>query len=171
MQSLDVISVNIWQIIISLLNLLILFMIIKKFLFKPVNRVLKERQDAIKEQYDSAEKAEKEALSNKVSWENKLESAKDEADDILKTATENADKRSEKIIAEAKEKAEAILKRAEAEAELERKKAEDGIKKEIVNVSAVLTEKMLEREINIDDHHALIDSFIEKIGDSDGGNE
>ena len=57
---------------------------------------------------------------------------------------------------------------AENEAALERKKAIDGIKREIVDVSGAIAEKMLEREINSDDHRALIDSFIENIGD---GNE
>ena len=44
MQSLDVISVNIWQILISLCNLVILFLILKKFLFKPVQKVTQTRR-------------------------------------------------------------------------------------------------------------------------------
>ena len=170
-QSLDVISVNLWQILISLANLLIIFLIVKKFLFKPVKNIMDKRQEEINKEYSEADILKQDAKKAKEEYEEQLKNAKDEADGILKDATENAGKRSEKIIEEAKEKADAIIKRAEQEAELERKKAEDGIKREIVGVSAALTEKMLEREINIDDHHALIDSFIEKIGDSDGGNE
>ena len=75
------------------------------------------------------------------------------------------EKAGEKIVAEAKERADGILRTAEIEAELERKKAEAGIKREIVEVSGALAEKMLEREINTEDHRVLIDSFIEKIGD------
>jgi enoyl-CoA hydratase/carnithine racemase len=70
------------------------------------------------------------------------------------------------LISEAKEKAESIIRMAENEAELEREKATDGIKKEIASVSSELAKKMLEREINNDDHRDLIDSFIEKIGDN-----
>ena len=44
MQTLDVISVNLWQILISLINLFLLFLILKKFLFKPVKKVLDQRQ-------------------------------------------------------------------------------------------------------------------------------
>ena len=62
------------------------------------------------------------------------------------------------------------MRRAETEAELEYKKAADKIKHEIVEVSGTLAEKMLGREIDANDHRALIDSFIEKIGDSDDGN-
>ena len=171
MQTLEVISVNLWNIIISLLNLLILYAIIKKFLYKPVNRVLKERQEQIDRQYDSARQAEKEALDSKEQWAKKLDGAKAQADDIMQTATENAGKRSEKIVAEAKEKADAIVRRAKEDADLELKKAEESIKHEIVNVSALLSEKMLKREINANDHRALIDSFIEEIGETDGANE
>ena len=56
---------------------------------------------------------------------------------------------------------------AELEAEIELKRAEAAIKTQIIDVSTALTEKMLPREINSDDHKALIDDFIDKIGESD----
>ncbi len=171
LQSLDVISVNIWQILISLANLLILFLMFKKFLYKPVKNVMAKRQSEIDERYSAADSAEQEAKNNKALWEEKLSSAKAESDSIISNATENARYREEKIISEANEKAEGIMRRAKLEAELEMKKAADGIKREIVEVSGALTEKMIGREINTDDHRSLIDSFIEKIGDEDGSNQ
>lgn len=165
MQSLDVISVNIWQILISLINLLILFLLVKKFLFKPVKRVLKKREEEIDEQYESAKEAEEKANENRKEWEEMMATADTKADAILENATEQAKYRSETLVSEAREKAESIIRIAQNEAELERKKAVEGIKREIVEVSSVLTEKMLEREIKTEDHKALIDSFIEKIGD------
>lgn len=166
MQTLDVISVNLWQIIIALLNLLILFLIIKFFLFKPVKKVLAKRQQTIDEQYELAQDAELKAQENKALWEERLNNAQSEADDMISKASETASKKSDKIIEEAKEKADYILRQAELNADLERKKAEDDIKREIVDVSTVLTEKLLGREINENDHHSLIDSFIGKIGDN-----
>ena len=118
-ESLDVISVNLWQILISLANLVILFLIIKKFLFKPVKNVMAKRQGEIDERYESARKADDEAAENKKLWEEKLRSAKDESAAILSDAAENARYREEKIISEAKEKADGILRRAQSEAELE----------------------------------------------------
>ncbi len=165
MQTLDVISVNIWQILISLVNLFLLFIIIKKFLYKPVKKVMAQRQSQIDEQYSAAAKAEAEANESRKRYEQQLSGANNKADEILKNATENARYREEKIIADAKLRADSIIRAAETEADLERKKAADGIKREIVEVSGALTEKMLEREINTDDHRALIDSFIEEIGE------
>lgn len=170
MQSLEVISVNIWQILISLCNLLLLFLILKRFLYKPVKRVLAERKAALDQQYAAAEEAQSSAEASKQAWDEKMKTAQAEADHLLKKATATADRRGEQIVSDAKEKADGIVRQAEAHAALEHKKAEAEIKKEIVDVSAVLTEKMLGREIKTEDHRAIIDSFIEGIGEDDDGN-
>ena len=171
LQSLDVISINLWLSLISLANLVILFLIVKKFLFGPVTKVLAKRNKEIAEHYDAAKEAQMLADENKKEWEEKVSGAKTEADSILSEATQNAKVISEKIVSDAKDQAERIVNQAEKDAILEYKKAADDMKREIVEVSSALAEKMLAREINTEDHHALIDSFIQKIGDDDVGSE
>ncbi len=165
MQSLDIISVNFWQILVSLCNLLILFFVIKKFLFAPVEKMLSARQAEIDKQYDKADEALSSAKHMENEWSEKMTSADNDADKIIKAASENADRQSRAIIDGAKSEASAIIDRAKLSAELEIKNAQDGIKREIVDVSTAISEKILEREINEDDHKALIDSFISEIGD------
>lgn len=165
MQSLEVISVNLWQILISLVNLFLLFLILKAFLYRPVKNVLKKRAEELDSTYLAADKTQREAEEARAHWEEKLSEADMEAEAILQAATANAKARGDEIIADATARADAIVRTAEADAALERKKAVDGIKREIVAVSGVLTEKMLEREINTEDHRALIDSVIEEIGE------
>lgn len=171
MQSLEVISVNIWDILISLCNLLIIFLLFKRFLYKPVRKVLDKRKGAIDEQYSAAELAKQNALADKQAYELKLQTVQAEADEMIKSAAVTADKRGAKIIDDAKEKADGIIRQAHSEVELERKKASDDIKREIADVSALLTEKVLEREINENDHREFIDSFIQGIGEDDGTGE
>ena len=168
MQSLEVISVNIWDILISLLNLLLIFLLFKYFLYKPVRKVLDKRKGAIDEQYNAAEEAKQSALNDKQVYEMKLRSAQDEADEMIKNAAATADRRSAKIVDDAKEKADGIIRQAHSEVELEKKKAEDEIRHQIADVSALLTEKVLEREINEKDHREFIDSFIQGIGEDNG---
>lgn len=171
MQNLDVISINIWQILISLCNLLIIFLLFKKFLYAPVRKFMDKRKANVDEQYARAKEAEKSALANKKAYEDKLNSVKDEADAMIKDATVKADRRSEKIITDAKEKADGMIRQAHSEIELEKKKASDDIKREIADVSTLVAEKMLEREIDTDDQRKFIDSFIDGIGDSDGSDK
>lgn len=165
MQTLDVISINLWQILASLLNLLILFLIVKKFLYKPVKKMLNDRQNTIDGDYKKAEEAKNQALADQKAYEEKIVTAKAEGDSIIKSAVDMAHSREEEILKEAKQKAEGILKQAQSDIDLERRKAESLIKSEIVSVSTALTEKMLEREISADDHKKIIDSFIDGIGE------
>lgn len=165
MQSLDIISVNLWHILVSLANLALLYFVAKKFLYAPVKKVLENRRNTIDEHYKAAEIAEKDAKLSKEAYEEKLSHAEEEADSILSSAVNDAKMREKEILDEAKNQAEGILRRAEENAALELKKAENTIKEEIVEVSALLSEKLLAREINKEDHKSLIDRFIDEIGD------
>ena len=168
MQTLDVISVNIWLILISLANLFLLYLILKKFLYKPVKNVLDKRQSELDSQYAAAESAELQANENRRAWEEKLSSANEEADGIIKEATDRAKRRADMIVSEADEKALALTRRTEEQLRLEREKAESEIKQEIVDVSVALAEKMLKRKLSEADHRDMINEFINEIGEGDG---
>lgn len=162
--NLDVISVNLWQIIISLANLTILFLFLKKFLYKPVLKVLSDRQAAVETQYSEAESARADALAEKTEYEEKLADAEVMADEMRKAAADEAKQHGERIIADARAKADGMVRAAEAQIELEKKKAESDMKHEIADVSTRLAEKLIERELDADTHRGLIDSFINDIG-------
>lgn len=169
MQTLDVISVNIWQIVISLANLLILFLILKRFLYKPVRNALNKRQQEVDEVYSLAQEVLDQANTDREAYENKLLGADLECDELIREAQQSARQRSSSIISEAEEKAAGIMRRAENEIELAKGEAESTMKKEIAELSVRLAEKLLEREINANDHRELIDSFISDIGSEGNG--
>ena len=160
MGNLDVISVNAWAILASLANLLILTLIIKRFLFKPVKKVMDSRRAAIDEDYAAARTAREEAEKTRKTYDEAMAAAKMTGDQIIADASRDAEYRSSEIIAQARDKASEIRRQAEADALLERRKAEDEMKREIAEVSAQLTGKLLQREINEEDHRNLIDSFL-----------
>ena len=149
MQNLDVISVNVWAIIASLCNLLIIAWIVKRFLFKPVKKIVDARRAAIDADYAQAAAAKAEAEENRLNYAAAMAAAEQTSGQIIADATRVAERQ------------------AEADAILERKKAEDDMKREIADVSAQLTGKLLQREINEEDHRALIDSFLQEIGTDD----
>ncbi len=166
MQSLDIISVNLWQILISLCNLLILFLILKKFLYKPVKKVLANRQSEVDKQYQDAEQYKNEAIELKNNWQQKMDSAKEKADSVIKEATTTAQLRHDNIIDEANEKANRIVTQAQEQAQLEQKKIYSEIKHDVVDISTMITEKMLNEKMSDENHHDLIDMCIEELGDN-----
>lgn len=163
MNNLDVISVNIWQIVISLANLVILFLLFKKYLFEPVKKIVAKRSSEITAEYDKASKATEDANAIKAAWDEKMLTADAKADEIIKEAVDKADRRNEVMLYETREKAESIIRKAKAEAERDKREAHESIKAEIVGVSAAISEQIIGREINMNDHRDLIDSFIDNM--------
>lgn len=165
MQNLDIISINIWQVVISLANLVILFLILKKFLFEPVRKIKAQRENEIESQYRKAEKTRQEADELKAGWEEKITTADQKADEIINEAVERANERNEIMLYESREKADQIIRKAKADIERDRREARETIKKEIVDVSQVISEQIIGREINMDDHRDLIDNAIDRMGE------
>ncbi len=162
----QIISVNLPQVLISLCNLLVLTLIVKHFLYKPVKKVFAARQAHVDQIYADAEEARRTAESDRATWAERVSVARDEADGIIAKATENARRSGEIIVEDAHARAEGIVRQAEEEALLARRKAEEGMRHELAGVSTELAEKLLGREINEKDHRRLIDSFIEELGEN-----
>ena len=110
MQELSVISINLWDVLISLANLVVLYFVMKKFLYKPVKRVLAEREEKLANQYRAADEAVASANAARQAYDEKLAHANTEADNIISEATASASRRSEKIVAEARSKADEIIR-------------------------------------------------------------
>ncbi len=166
MQNLDVISVNIWQILISLCNLVILFFILKRFLYAPVTRAMAQRKAALDAQYDEAAQAQHDADTAKAAWEDKLAGAKAEAEGILQTASADAERRRGEIVRDAQERADGIIRDAKADADREYRRAQAELKQEIAAASAQWTETLLRRETTDEEQHALIASVLDEMGDA-----
>lgn len=167
MQTLSVISANIWSILISLVNLALLTWVIRRFLYKPVMKVVEGRRAAIDGDYARAKEAREQAEQDQQRYAAAMAGARQTADQLIAEASRTAEHRGSEIVGEARERANEIRRQAEADAALERKKAEDDMRREIADVSTRLTGKLLEREIRPEDHQALIDSFLREIGDDD----
>lgn len=166
-QSLPIISVNIWHILISLVNLVILFLLVKKFLYKPVRKMVAERKEHIAEQYRAAEEAQRSAEESKQEYSKKLADADSECNTLIKEAEKSSQRLSDEIISDAKDKAESMLRNADTEIELEQKKAMQKLKHDAADLSVDLAEKLLARKMTDSDQDELIDSFIDELGDSD----
>jgi F-type H+-transporting ATPase subunit b len=143
------------------------FLIVKKFLYKPIKKTLKDREEKLEEKYTEADERLENAKNTEAELNEKLSEADKAAEQIVSDATVVAERRKAEITAEAQAEADNIVRLAHAEAELERKKAQGDIKTQIVDVSLALSEKLIEREIKEEDHHNLIDSFISQIGDEE----
>ncbi len=153
--------------IATLLNTLILFLVLKHFLFKPVNKILDERKEKVEKTYKEADDKLTEASRLETEYTEKLANAKAESAEIVKNATKRAQLRSDEIIAEAKTEASGLIVKANADIEKEKKRAVNQIKDEISDIALMVAEKVVEKEISPKDHERLIENFISEFGEDD----
>ena len=153
-----------WELIVTICNTLITFLIIKKFLYKPVRKMLAQREEEVQSMYSEAENAQTEAEKLRAEYTERLAKAKEEAASITKSATHRATVRGEEILKEASQQAADMVKKAETSIEQERKKAMNEIKVEITGLSVMIASKVIEKDINEDDHKRMIEDFISKVG-------
>jgi F-type H+-transporting ATPase subunit b len=165
MPTLEFLSVDFWQTIMAIGNLLILFLIVKKFLFKPINDILNKRAQEVDKIYSEAEELRTKAKENKDIYEDKLKNAKAETDLMIKSATERANHRGEEIINEASVEAENRKRKAESDITLAKKKAVNEMKDNITEMVIDLAKQVVEKEINAEIHESLIDSAIDELGE------
>ena len=159
------IGFNPWTALFTLLNLVLTFLILKKFLFKPVNKMIDDRQKEIDELFAEAEDAKKMAENMRADYDRKLAEAKESSAKSISEASHEANRRSDEIIRQARLDADALRQKADADIALERKKALNDVKGDISRIAMDIAEKVVERELNTDDQERLIDGFLRDLGD------
>lgn len=158
-------SIDLTTIIATLLNTLILFLILKHFLFNKVNKVVDERQKEIQDSYNRAEEAEKNAQKLEADYNEKIGQAKQEGAEIIRDATKKAQARADEIIDEARVEAKGIRTNAENEIEREKKIAVNAIKDEISQIAFSAAAAVVEKDLTSEDNEKLIEKFIDNVGE------
>ena len=147
------------------INVLVLFIFLSYILFNPIRKVLTDRQERITKEREEAEKNKEDALQLKAEYEEHLKQADKESEVILSEARKKALKNEEKIVEQAREEASRIIENAKREAELEKSKAADEVKKQIIEVSALLAQKYVSSSIDSGKQSELFDETLREIGD------
>lgn len=158
------VGVNPFTMLFAWVNLLILYFILKKLLFKPVKKMIDTRQKEIDDMYSDAEEAKTSSEAMRVEYEKRLESANEESEEILKRAVRRAQLREEEILREAGVKAQRVLERAEEQVALEKKRALNEVKDEVSEMAIGIAAAVIEHDVDKGEHEAMIDDFIKKIG-------
>ena len=164
-EQLSIIQIDFWTILISLLNLLIIFLIVRKFLFKPVKKVFAQRKEEVDRIYKEANDAKDAADADKEYYLARKEAAEEEAEDIVRRATEEAKKAGDGIVKEAKAEAEAVKQKAERDIAQEKLKAINEAKAEIAEISMTISEKIVGREITDEDQKEYVKQLVNELND------
>lgn len=162
----DFIGVNLWTALFTLLNTLAVIIVGTKFLFKPVMKMIRERQQEIDDLYADANTAKANAENMQAEYQVKLDHAQATSERIVKEAVSRGQAREEEIIRQANADASAIMEKASADIAMEKKKAINDAKDEISDLAMAIAEKVVGRELKAADQAGLVDAFIDGLGDN-----
>ena len=160
------ITLDRWTFLAQICNLMIQLFIFKKLLLEPVRKVIAQRKAKADSQIEEARQLRAKAEAMKAEYEANMRSARAEANQIVAAAQKTAAARSEEMLNEARTQAAALKQKAEADIAQERRKAVNEVKDEIGGMAIEIASKVVEREIREADHKALIDEFIQNVGEA-----
>lgn len=143
------------------LILIALVFLMAKYAWKPILNSLNDREEKIKNDLESAEKARMEMQNLKADNEALLKEAREERDSMLKEARQMKDKMISEASAEAKQKADKIVADAQLVIQQEKKEALAEIKEQVASLSIEIAEKVIQKELgNKKDQMELVDDML-----------
>ena len=151
-----------------LLPVLIMYALLRKFLFKPVQDVIAKRQQMVDASMADAQEAKNKALAALNAAEDKLHNVDVEAAARREASEQLAEKQKEQLLADAQRQADAIVAEGKAAAEAERASKLRQADAQIADLTRTVCAKVLERNLTQQDDARLLDDLLQKAGDSDG---
>ena len=162
----EFLNINFFTALFTLFNFIAVFLVLKHFLFQPVMKIIKDRQDEIDNMYEDADKAKASAEAMQAEYQQKLSVATETSERIVKEAMVRGQNKEEEIIRQANAEASAIMDKAAANIAQEKKKAINDAKDEISGMAMAIAEKVVGRQLNEADQDKLFDEFINELGES-----
>ena len=147
----------------TILTFLVLLGVLAKFAWKPLLKMLKDREDLIRSSLEDAEKAQTELANLNAEREEIINKARSEAQSILSEGKVAASKLKDETLKAAKDQAKSILTDAEKQIRIEKHKVIEEIKSEVVDLSLSVATKLIKKNISREDNQTLIDESLENV--------
>ncbi len=152
------------DILIHCINIIVLYILLRAILFKPVRAFMLERSKKIQEQMKEAEANERASEEVRKEYKDKIAAAENEALEIKKEGEHAAMESADAILAAAKRDAEQILSDAREKAAAESRQAEMEMQDQLLDAAVDMASLILKREVRPEDNKAVVEEFLKKEG-------
>ena len=153
-------DINIWNFIWAGINLILLLILMKIFLFKPIRKMMEKRTQMVQDELDSAKKTREEAEQLREQYDSELGSARDEAQKIIDKAHEDAETERAAIIKRSQEEADRIVADAGKTIENERKRVIAQAQTQIADLAVEAASRIIGENVDDEKNRRLVDKFL-----------
>jgi F-type H+-transporting ATPase subunit b len=161
---LDTLGISWVSIGLHVLNVVILFFVLKLLLYKPILKFMKKREKSFADKTDMLDTREKELIQQKQQYDQMMSDAQTQAASILTRSNEMARDHAKELLDDAKEQSREMVIRARKEIAIEKEQTQLEMKSEIVDMAVQIAEKVLKREVSKEDNKKIIDDFFGRVG-------
>ncbi|WP_423406396.1 ATP synthase F0 subunit B [Faecalibacterium prausnitzii] len=152
----------------TVVNVLVLFLLLRKFLYRPVMNIIAERQKQVDAALAAAETSKSEAAAALNAAQDKLRNVDNEAAARRKAYEQQAEKEKQQLLLDAQKQADAILAEGKTAAEAERQHKLREADAQTTALARAMCEKLLARNLTAQDDARLLDDLLEKAGAGNG---
>jgi F-type H+-transporting ATPase subunit b len=156
------IGINLPLLVVFVINFLILFTLLSIVLYKPVLKMLDERQAKIKESMDQAEKIRQETARSEEEIKGHLEKARKDGQNVIAQATQIGERLKEEAKQGARQEAEALISKARGEIQRERDKSTEELRAEFADIAILAAEKVINETLDKKKHRKIIDEVLKE---------
>ena len=149
-----------WDLVWTIINLLVLFLLLKRFLFKPITEMMESRTAEIENNLKDAEDQKQKAHELTAQYEEKLQGAHAQAAQIVSEAKVRGQQEYSSILSAAKQDAQNEKERSRAEMEREREDMLRGVQENVTELVLLTASKLSQKELDQDSDRKLVDSFL-----------
>ena len=152
--------------IFAIINFIVLVVVLKTFLYKPVCNMLDSRKQEVENNLNSAEEAKLEAQKLRDEYAAQIQNARAEAQDIINQAAKIGEQTKADIVTEAREEAARLTAKAQDEIAREKTEALNEIRNEIADLAVLAASKVVGKTIDVADHQNMVNNFVKEVGEA-----
>ena len=156
------------EMLVNVVAFLVLFVVLAKFAFPPITKMLDERANKIRESLEKAEDTRVEAERLLEEYKVQMAEARSEATQVIEQGRKVAESMKAEILAKAKEEAEAEKTKAIAAINAEKEAAMAELRGQVADLSVAVAGKIIGSSLTKADHEALIDKYLAEVGSLNG---
>lgn len=150
----------------NIINIIVLFLFLRIFLFKPVTAIMEKRANLITSSMQEAEDKKAEAYQLKSDYEQELKHAGEKASQIIKEARERAELEYNRRLQEARDEAGRVMAEAEKTIELEKRKSLESAQAEIAGLALLAASKVIGKNVDDSTNKQYLGDFLKEVGAS-----
>ncbi len=162
MSGLDLSTVPV-ELVLHILNIVVLFLVLRALVYRPVKNFLAARSERIASEMKAAQDLKQQSEELKAKYEADLSDSAHKGDELIHAKMLEADAAADRIIAEAKARAEEIVSDAKMSAQRERQQILEKMRDEVADISVEIAGRILGKEIKAEDNSNIIDQYLEEV--------